>query len=582
MTIRTRNWDAETDFLVVGSGAGGMTAAIVARASGLDSLLLEKTDQFGGTTALSGGVAWIPNNPSMKRGGIDDSVEEALQYLKAVVGPDVPEARLLAYIHRGPEMLAFMERHADLHFEAALRYSDYYPDQPGAKPGGRSMEPRPISRRRIGVHAAEQRYPDFLKGGFMRFAITVRESREVMDMTLKGKWYMVRNMLRYYLDIPSRIKGLPDDRQTLGRALVVRLRRAMMDLDVPLWLNAAAEELIVDDGRVVGLAITHHGKTKTIRARRGVLLAAGGMGQNVALRQQYGQLPTGETFSSDAPGNVGDAIRLGQMAGADLEFMGCAWWTPSVKFPDGTVLALISGKSMPGSVFIDGSGRRFCNEAAPYEDVIKALWANHRGGIDTVPCHMVFDARARREYLMGPIPPGKVQADRLLPGEWFDSGFLCRAETLAELAQQMGVPADALEQTISRHNAHAVEGRDPDFHRGEQAIDRYYGDPAIKPNPSLAPIERGPFYALKVYPGDLGTKGGLKTDEEGRVLQASGQPIPGLYACGNCSGAVMGDSYPGAGATIGSAMTFGFIAAQHAARAIDEEEQHDRQQALCL
>jgi 3-oxosteroid 1-dehydrogenase len=563
-------WDTETDFVVVGSGAGGMTGAVAAAASGLDVLLTEKTDQFGGTTALSGGVAWIPNNPSMKRGGIDDSEAEALAYLKAVVGPDVPESKLMSYIRRGPQMLAFMEQHADLPFAAALRYSDYYPDAPGAKLGGRSMEPKPISRRRIGKHAEEQRFPEFLKSGFMRFAITVKESREVMDMTLKGKFYMLRNMLLYFLDLPSRLQGLPDNRQTLGRALVVRLRRALLRHKIPLWFKAEARNLVVEGGRVVGIEIQHEGQIKRVKARRGVLFAAGGMGQNVELRQQYGQLPTGETFSSDAPGNVGDAIHMGQEVGAELAFMGSAWWTPSVKFPDGSVLALISGKAMPGSVFIDSSGRRFCNEAAPYEDVIKTLWANHRSGVNSVPCHMVFDARARRDYLMGPVTPGKVQADAQLPQEWFAGGFLCKAETLAELAQQMELDPAQLKASIERHNTFALKGEDPDFHRGEKAIDRYYGDESIKPNPSLAPIVKAPFYALKVYPGDLGTKGGLKTDEHGCVLNTEGEIIAGLYACGNCSGAVMGDSYPGAGSTIGPAMTFGFVAARHAAGLLQE------------
>ncbi len=574
MSVTPDHWDLETDFLIVGSGAGGMAGAVAAAGSGLETLVLEKTEQFGGTTALSGGVVWIPNNPSMKRGRIDDSEEEALTYLKAVVGPDVPERKLKSFIRRGPEMLAFMEQHADLPFDAALQYSDYYPDAPGSKPGGRSMEPTPISRRSIGIHARDQRFPDFLKSGFMRFAITVKESREVMDMTLKGKWYMLRNMLAFYLDIPSRLRGLPDNRQTLGRALVVRLRRALLRHNIPLWLNASARNLLTDNGRVIGVEVHHQGKIKHIKARRGVLFAAGGMGQNVELRQQYGQLPTGETFSSDAPGNVGDAICMGQAVGADLAFMGSAWWTPSVKFPDGSVLALISGKSLPGSVFVDGAGKRFCNEAAPYEDVIKALWANHRNGVDSVPCHMVFDARARREYLMGPVTPGKVQGDTQLPADWFSSGFLCKADTLAELAELMEIDGAQLQATIERHNLFAAKGEDPDFNRGEKAIDRYYGDAAIKPNPSLAPIVKPPFYALKVYPGDLGTKGGLKTDEHGCVVNTAGETIPGLYACGNCSGAVMGDSYPGAGSTIGPAMTFAYLAARHAAGLL-KEDSHD-------
>lgn len=571
MRPASENWSEEVDFLVVGSGAGGMSGAVAAAASGMKTLLIEKTDLFGGTTALSGGVIWIPNNPSMKAGGIDDSEADALAYLEAVVGPDVPREKLLSYIRQGPRMLEFFAQHADLSFDAALKYSDYYPDIPGAKPGGRSMEPKPISRRRIGKHAREQRFPDFLKSGFMRFAITVKESREVMDMTLKGKLLMLRNILLYYLDLPSRLRGLPDNRQTLGRALVVRLRRALMAWRVPLWLNAQAQRIIVNDGRVIGLEVLHEGQRKLIKARHGVLFASGGMGQNVELRQQYDQLPTGETFSSDAPGNVGDAVHLASAIGADLAFMHCAWWTPSVRFPDGSVLAVISGKAMPGSVFIDSSGKRFCNEAAPYEDVIKALWANHAKGINTVPCHMVFDARARHAYMMGPIAPGKVQKDRQLPKEWFESGFLCKAHTLEELAIQMGVSAPSFCASIERHNSFAAQGVDPDFNRGASAIDRYYGDQAIKPNPSLAPIVEPPFYALKVYPGDLGTKGGLKTDAMARVLNTQGEPIAGLYASGNCSGAVMGNSYPGAGATIGPAMTFAYIAARHAAGQLTEE-----------
>ncbi|MBB3048247.1 3-oxosteroid 1-dehydrogenase [Litorivivens lipolytica] len=566
MATTTPKWHDEYDFIVIGSGAGGMSGGVAAAALGLKALVLEKTDQFGGTTALSGGVIWIPNNASMKAGGINDSEAEALDYLKHVVGPDVPEEKLRAYISGGVEMLDFFDQHADLRFDAALKYSDYYPTVPGAKPGGRSMEPEPISRRRIGKHAAEQRFPDFLKSGVMRFAITVKESREVMDMTFKGKMLMLRNILRYYLDIPSRLKGLPDNRQTLGRALVVRLRRALLSWRVPLWLNTEVQQLLTEEGRVVGVSVVRDGKQQALRARHGVLFASGGMGQNVALRQQFGQLPTGETFSSDAPGNVGDAVRLGQAVGADLAFMQCAWWTPSVKFPDGSVLALISGKAMPGSIFIDSRGKRFCNEAAPYEDVIKMLWDNHSKGNDSVPCHMVFDARARREYMMGPIPPGKIQKDSRLPPEWFESGFLSKAVTLDQLAEQIGVPAQVFSESIVRHNDYALRGEDPDFQRGASAIDRYYGDQSVQPNPSLAPIAEPPFYALKVYPGDLGTKGGLKTNEHAQVMDVKGSPIPGLYATGNCSGAVMGDSYPGAGSTIGPAMTFAYLAARHAAR----------------
>jgi 3-oxosteroid 1-dehydrogenase len=557
-------WDYTADFIVVGSGAGGMTAAVVASIEGGSSLVIEKTGFFGGTTAMSGGVIWIPNNDGMARAGIPDSEEDALLYLKAVVGPAVSEEKLLSYVRRAPEMVRYLEQHTPLAFDAAARYADYYPEQPGGKSGGRSMEPRPISWRKLGRQRQFQRLPKWVYTGFMRFQMTVRESREIMDMTRKGKFYMARNILMYYLDIPGRLKGWPGNRFTLGRALVATCRKAMMDRDVPLWLNTEAKELILESGRVVGLRVEKDGRPLNLRADKGVLLASGGMGHNTPMRQRHGQLPTGEGFSSESPQNVGDGIRLGEEVGAALEFMGSAWWTPSIRQPDGEILALISGKSMPGTMFVDSSGMRFCNEAAPYEDVTKAQWQNHRDGTPSVPCHMVFDARVRREYVVGTIPPGKVQPDARLPREYFDSGFLKKADTLEELAAMAGIDSAGLQRSVARQNEFSRTGKDLDFGRGDSANDRYYSDPSIKPNPNLAPILEAPFYAIEVFPGDLGTKGGLTFDCHARVLKESGEVIEGLYVTGNCAGSVMGDSYPGAGSTIGPAMTFGYVAARHA------------------
>ncbi len=558
------HWDHSTDFLVVGSGAGGMTAAVVASIEGASSLVIEKTDKFGGTTALSGGVVWIPDNDSMKRAGISDSEAEALDYLKQVVGPDVPVAKLRAYVRQAPAMVRYLAQHTPINFLAADRYADYYPELSGGKPGGRSMEPLPVSRRSIGDEADHQRLPPWITSGFMRFGITVKESREVMDMTLKGKLYMARNILRYFLDIRARLKDDVDNRMTLGRGLVVACRKAMLDRDIPLWYRTEAKELVIENGRVTGLKVIRDGKPLTIKANKGVLFAAGGMGHNTAMRQRHGQLPTGENWTSESPENVGDAQRIGEQAGAALAFTGSAWWTPSVKMPDGEMLALISGKSMPGSMFVDSAGQRFCNEAAPYEDVIKAQWAHHNSGTDCVPCHMVFDARFRREYMAGPIPPGKVQPDEKLPEDIKQSGFLVKADSIAALAEKIGADPAGLAETVARNNQFAISGKDTDFGRGDSDNDRYYSDPSIKPNPNIAAITEAPFYAIKIYPGDLGTKGGLKCDEFARVLNTDGEVIEGLYVTGNSAGSVMGDSYPGAGSTIGPAMTFGYIAARHA------------------
>lgn len=556
-------WDYTSDFIVVGSGAGGMTAALAASIEGANSLVIEKTDLFGGTTALSGGVVWIPNNDHMAKAGITDSEEDGLHYLQQVVGPDVPDDKLRAYVQQAPAMVRFMEQHTPVKFMAAERYADYYPEIKGGKSGGRSMEPRPISRRKLGKEADRQRFPSYLTG-FMKYAVTVKESREMMDMNLKGNLYMLRNMLRYHLDFRSRLKGLPDNRFTLGRALVANCRKAMMDRDIPLWLNTDAKELIMDGGRVIGIKVEKEGQVMHLKANKGVLFAAGGMGQNIEMRREYGQLPTGQGWSSESPGNIGDGIRMGLAIGAVPEFMGSAWWTPSVKLPSGEMQALISGKSMPGSMFVDSAGQRFCNEAAPYEDVIKDQWKNHNNGTPSVPCHMVFDAQFRHKYMAGPIMPGRVQPDALLPANILESGFLKKADTIEDLAKLIGVDAAGLTQTIERQNGFAETGKDLDFGRGDSEHDRYYSDPTVTPNPNLAPIAQAPFYAMEVYPGDLGTKGGLRCDSNARVLDQDDQVIEGFYVTGNCAGSVMGDSYPGAGSTIGPSMTFGYVAARHA------------------
>jgi len=555
--------DFTTDFLVVGSGAGGMTAAIVASELGAQSLVIEKSDRYGGTTALSGGGIWIPNNHHMAQAGIEDCERDALAYLQRVIGSSVSGEKIRAYVREARAMVRFLAECTPIRFQAAERYADYYPELPGGKPGGRTLDPEPISLDALGAEFQRMRWPDYLTG-LMRISITMRESREMMDFSAKGYWHLLRNVVRYYCDLPARLSGLPDRRLTLGRALVASCRKAMLDRNIPLWLNTAATELLTEKGRVIGVRASQGGRSMIIRARQGVLLASGGMGQNVEMRQQYGQLPTGETFSSANPDDVGDGIRMGLACGAALEFMGSAWWTPSVRLPDGSLQALITGKSMPGSIFVDSHARRYCNEASPYEDVTKAQWRNHRSGVPSVPSYMIFDARFRHNYMIGTLPPGKMRGDASIQHDFIDTGFLKKAGDLRELASQLGIDGGALEQTVARHNEFARTGKDLDFGRGDSANDRYYSDPKIKPNPNLAPIARAPFYAVAVYPGDLGTKGGLKCDEYARVLDKHGEVIDGLYVTGNCAGSVMGDSYPGAGSTIGPSMTFGYVAARHA------------------
>ncbi|MDP4918730.1 MAG: FAD-binding protein, partial [Haliea sp.] len=296
----------------------------------------------------------------------------------------------------------------------------------------------------------------------------------------------------------------------------------------------------------------------------GVLLATGGFSHNAEMRRTYQQAPIGSEWTAAAPGATGDGIRLGQELGAALGFMGSAWWSPTYRMPKGPVLALIAGKAYPGSIMVNKKGLRFTNEAQPYEDVVKDQYASELRGEGAVPCYLVFDARYRQQYPVGHIKPGKMVGDGQLPEDLFSSGLLTRAESLEALAAALDIDAAGLAATVERFNRHAREGRDPDYGRGDTEHDRYYADPKVLPNPSLGPLETAPYYALRCDAGDLDTKGGLLCDEHARVLEESGAVSPGLYAAGNTSAAIMGDTYPGAGATIGSAMTFAYLAAQHA------------------
>ena len=557
------DWDTQVDFLVVGSGAGGMTAALTAHDAGLKTLLIEKSQYYGGTSALSGGVIWVPNNHLMAAAGVEDSEEDGLAYLSQVTKGEVAPARLRAYASRAQEMVRYLEKHSAVRFDAAGAYCDYYPELRGGKLGGRSMDTRPFSRRKLGK---ELQYlePSRWTGVFNRCHITAKEAHLLLDFNAKSFAFLAWRMLVHYADIPSRWRRLPDNRATLGQALVGRLRRSLLDRQIPLWLNARAEELIVENGRVEGVAISQNGVNQRVKVNRGVVLASGGFAQDSAMRKRYQQAPVGNDWTSAGDNDTGDGIRMGRRAGADLEFMQCAWWTPTLRQPDGTNWALIVGKAMPGSIFVNSAGRRFTNEAAPYEDVVKGQYHAHHE-VPSIPCYMVFDAEYRRKYTLIKMPPSRIQPDHALPKIYWTSGFLKKSDTLDGLAEILGIDGQGLLKTVTAFNEEARRGLDSAYGRGVSASDRYYSDINNTPNPCLAPIAEPPFYAVEVYPGDLGTKGGLKCDEYARVLDPSGEVIAGLYAIGNCSGAVMGDSYPGAGATLGPAMTFGFIAARHAA-----------------
>jgi 3-oxosteroid 1-dehydrogenase len=394
--------------------------------------------------------------------------------------------------------------------------------------------------------------------------MTVVEARTLLCRTPGWIGTTLRLMGNYWIDLPWRFKSKRDRHLSMGNALVGMLRRSLMDRGVPLWLETPARRLVVEDGRVVGVEAEREGRAIRIRARKGVLLAAGGFESSQAMREKYLPNPTRAEWTCGNPHNTGDAIEMGLAVGAGIDLMDDAWWGPTTVVPgEEHARMLVIEKSLPGSILINARGERFVNEAAPYVDVVKAMYEKHTPEAPAVPASLIFDANFRKKYPCGPLLQATQQPDWSLP-KALKQGYLKKADTLEGLAAQLGIDAEGLKATVAKFNEYARTGVDLDFHRGETVFDRYYGDEKVQPNACLAPLEKPPFYGLEAFAGELGTKGGLCTDASARVLTEAGEPIPGLYATGNCSASVMGHTYPGAGSTLGPGTTFGYVAAQHA------------------
>lgn len=554
------DWDHRFDFVCVGSGAAGMAAAIRAHHLGLKPVILEASEKYGGSTAISGGVVWVPTNPQMGTRGISDNPDDARAYLKSITAGMVPPERIEAYVQHAPRMQRWFEANTHLHLDSLEQYSDYYPESPGGKIGGRSMEPVAFDASQLGKHFAELREPHRQSQILGKFGISAREAKLYLRPSFAGRLQLMFRMFQYATRWFTRRRFPRDTRLHAGNGLIGRLRLTLMELGTPLMLNTAVKELVMENGRVVGVIAEQGGRKLRIAGTYGVMLGAGGFERNQAMRDQYHPAPSRTEWNSGNPRNLGDGIRLGVSAGAAQTLMNEAWWTPVTRVPKSEQSwVLVVEKSCPGSLMVNAHGKRFTNEAAPYQDVVKGMYAGN-----AVPdCFLVFDAEYRRRYPVGPIAPGYAQPDSQVSKKFME-GFLIKAKTLEELAQKCGLDAAALRLTVDRYNQQCDVGVDDDFHRGESAIDRYYADDSVKPNPCLRALTHAPFYAIRVYPGDLGTKGGLVTDASARVLTEDQQPIPGLYAAGNTTASVMGPSYPGAGGTIGPALTFGMIAAETA------------------
>jgi 3-oxosteroid 1-dehydrogenase len=563
---QTNGHDHAVDVLIVGSGGGGMAAALTAAASGLDVLVVEKSSHFGGSTALSGGGIWVPGAPSQRREGYNPDPEDVVKYLLTITDGLVSEARIRQYVESAPKMLEFLEGLSGW-FEFVWKpgYADYYPELPGGSELGSTINVPPIDLRKLGVDEQSLLAPLALapKGIWLgpkelRQFYRIRQSWAGKGVLLK----LVARMVR------ANVVG--ERMAAIGQSLAARLRLAMRERGIPLWLDSPMVELITDvDGSVTGAVVERDGAKRRIAVRAGVILASGGFDHDLAWRKEY--LPeVDQDWSFGNPASMGDGIRAAEKVGAATDLLDEAWWFPAIQWPDGRMQFMLNERMMPAQFIVNGVGKRFINEAAPYMDFGHAMIDGQRSGVTHIPCWLITDHRSFNRYVVGghlPIPKipfAPVPTGRKVPAAWLESGVVKSATSWDEMAAKIGVPADQLRQTASRFNELARKGHDDDFYRGDSVYDNYYGDPTL-PNPNLHPLGDPPYYAFRIVLGDLGTSGGLLTDEYARVLRPDATVVPGLYAVGNTSAAVMGRSYAGAGATIGPAMTFGFVAAKHIA-----------------
>ncbi|MFJ8504435.1 3-oxosteroid 1-dehydrogenase [Streptomyces avermitilis] len=537
------------DVVVIGSGAAGMTAALTAARQGLSCVVVEKAATFGGSAARSGAGIWIPNNPVILAAGVPDTPAKAAAYLAAVVGPDVSVDRQRAFLGHGPAMISFVMANSPLRFRWMEGYSDYYPELSGGLPNGRSIEPDQLDGNILGAELAHLN-PSYMAvpAGMVVFSADYKWLT-LSAVSAKGLAVAAECLAR-----GTKAALLGQKPLTMGQSLAAGLRAGLLAAQVPVWLNTPLTDLYRENGAVTGAVVAKGGSAGLVRARHGVVVGSGGFEHNAAMRDQYQRRPIGTEWTVGAKENTGDGIRAGERAGAALDLMDDAWWGPAIPLPEQPYFCLAE-RTLPGGLLVNAAGARFVNEAAPYSDVVHTMYERNPTAPD-IPAWLIVDQNYRNRYLFKDVAPTLA-----FPGSWYDSGAAHKAWTLDALAGQIGMPAAALRATVNRFNSLALSGDDTDFRRGDSTYDHYYTDPAIVPNSCLAPLWLAPYYAFKIVPGDLGTKGGMRTDARARVLRADGSVIPGLYAAGNASAAVMGHSYAGAGSTIGPAMTFGYIAA---------------------
>ena len=547
--------DESFDFVIVGSGGGSMCAALVAKSMGLEPLILEKTDVFGGTTAKSGGIMWIPNNRFMRRDGVADSTEQAMTYLDHVVGdhedtPGATRERRLAYVTEATRMVDFLVDQG-IELDRHPYWPDYYDDQPGGLKEGRTVFAELFDASVLG--SAETK----LRPNFVSVPVKSREMWELplLKTTWLGKWTMIKLALRMGMAKLTGKRWVGS-----GAALQGRMLHRALQAGVDMRTNAAVAWLMTDeDGRVSGVRATIDGQERTIAARFGVLINAGGFSHNQAMRDKY-QPGTSAEWTATCPGDTGEMMqemmRLGAAVAQMEEMVGNPVALPPL-LPDRIAL-VVSEIAKPHSLVVDQSGERYTNETQSYMSFCQDMLRRNKM-VPAVPSWLIFDSQYMTKYMVAGTLPGSAK-----PPAWYDRGWLKEAASVGELAAKLGIDALKLNMTIERFNGYARRGKDEDFNRGGRAFDRFLGDRTQRPSPAMAPVEKAPFYAYQFYPGDVGTYGGVITDIHARVLREDGTVIPGLYATGTSTAGVMGRVYPGAGASVGPSFVWGYVAAKHA------------------
>ncbi|WP_441351231.1 MULTISPECIES: FAD-dependent oxidoreductase [unclassified Tardiphaga] len=556
----------DCDVLVVGSGAGGFAAAVAAQARGLKVIVAEKEKWVGGTTALSGGFMWVPNNPISRADGIEDTVDAARTYLRHEAGNHFNAENVEAFLQEGPEAIAFFHEKTALQFEPASAFSDYHPDAPGGRAGGRSIKALPYRAQGLGkeLNRLSPPLPELTFVGLMIGSGPELKHFFNVTRSLKSAAYVAQRLLAHARDLALYQRGML---LTNGNALVARLFRSALDLGVDVWTDSPVARLIREGDAVTGAVINTKSGDITVRAKRGVVLAAGGFPQDMSRRREmFPHDRSNDGHFSPAPkGNTGDGLRLGEEVGAVAEkgYPNAAAWVPVSRVPrrDGSygVFPHFIDRAKPGLIAVLPNGKRFVNEANSYHDFCQALFA--AVGTDAAArAYLVVDQPFLTRYGLGFVKPFPVPV-----GGNIRSGYLKTGKTVAELARAAGIDATALEATVDQWNKDIANGEDKAFGKGTTSYNRFNGDPDFEPNPCLAPLATGPFYAVEVVVGDLGTFAGLRADRYSRVTDHEGRPIPGLYAAGNDLNSIMGGNYPGGGITLGPALTFGYIAAKHLA-----------------